>query len=73
MTSVLVLFVTLLLFMTSIAMGLIAMAIGRLAGMSYGNGFLWGSALGPLGIIAVAVYVAKNRLGQRGVGRRRER
>lgn len=61
MTSVLVFLFTLLLVSVSVVMGLIAMAIGRVGNLPYSTGFLWGSALGPLGVLTVVVFVLQRK------------
>lgn len=61
MASFLVLLVLLLLISMSGFLGLIAMAIGRAGKLPNATGFLWGSALGPLGVFVVAVYVIKQK------------
>lgn len=61
MTSVLVLLLTLLLVVVSVVMGLIAMVIGRLGNLPYSTGFLWGSALGPIGVVTVIIFVLQRK------------
>lgn len=61
MTSVLVFLFTLLLVSVSLVMGLIAMSIGRVGNLPYSTGFLWGSALGPLGVLTVVVFVLQRK------------
>lgn len=51
--------VTLLLLMGSMLSGLVALAIGRSAGIGGWVAFTWGAVLGPLGLIPVIVQARR--------------
>ena len=61
MTTFLIFIVTLLIVAFWTLFGLVTMAIGRSGNIQYGIGFLWGAALGPIGVGFVGFHVLKVR------------